>query len=743
MSLNRSRVLQYGSVRTRRGTAAEWTSVNPVLGDGEMGLEINALTPRFKVGDGATAWTGLPYIGTDGAQGSPGESESYVTGRTGSKFLTAHAALFRSAGYAKGVFATPPIVRLMILGDSVANSMWSVWAGDLSRRMGGNILTGNPVAPNEGVTPAGFKLLPLTGISATPTGSAYEYGPTGQYFGLGSGADTTWGISGSAVVFQAGKVQFVKEPGAGRVKVDVGGVNVVDVDASAASIEFGSVDIANASTSNTTIRVYTTGGPVKILGVHACATSSPGVWYYDASLGGLSLGLAMSQATGRAILGAMIADFKPDAILIEEKENVDFSTDGLGTTYASELEVRGDIIDANKPAHCDVAMTSSNAYVQRYTYNLDQQAAAAANRDTLATFCAARDYLCFDGYAALGEAGVLTTALYGHVTPLVANFRGVHVFGNSYLPGDIVSNSGISYRCHTSTTNAPPNASFFTIWGDAYSAGTTYRQHDVVTSGIYYWSYINGTPAAGNAPPTAPTDSNAYWQMLDGYSLDGTHTNRQADVYRVGLFNSQIGLAASPYACVGAVNETATASRLAGGSVFSYGKAGQEVKFGSDTSSSAVVWWLRFPQKLLGQVSGDSNRVAFAFSQFGNNNAANLAQYAAYLGGMIALDGDGSHTDSTGGKAILGSGTVRGQANSVTVLRRTSGSTTVAGNLSLAELGIGGAGATISMGTAAPVSGTYVAGSRVCNSAPSVGNPKGWICTVSGTPGTWVSEGNL
>lgn len=42
-----------------------------------------------------------------------------------------------------------------------------------------------------------------------------------------------------------------------------------------------------------------------------------------------------------------------------------------------------------------------------------------------------------------------------------------------------------------------------------------------------------------------------------------------------------------------------------------------------------------------------------------------------------------------------------------------------------------------------PATGTYAAGDRVLNSAPAVGSPKGWICTVGGTPGTWVSEGNL
>ena len=34
-------------------------------------------------------------------------------------------------------------------------------------------------------------------------------------------------------------------------------------------------------------------------------------------------------------------------------------------------------------------------------------------------------------------------------------------------------------------------------------------------------------------------------------------------------------------------------------------------------------------------------------------------------------------------------------------------------------------------------------GDRAIFSAPTVGLPKAWVCTVAGTPGTWVSEGNL
>jgi hypothetical protein len=45
--------------------------------------------------------------------------------------------------------------------------------------------------------------------------------------------------------------------------------------------------------------------------------------------------------------------------------------------------------------------------------------------------------------------------------------------------------------------------------------------------------------------------------------------------------------------------------------------------------------------------------------------------------------------------------------------------------------------------SAIPSAGSWNAGDRVARNAPTVGQPKAWSCTVSGTPGTWVSEGNL
>jgi hypothetical protein len=55
----------------RRDTAANWTSVNPVLQAGEIGVELGATEDapqKFKIGNGTTPWTELAYAG--GGDGS-------------------------------------------------------------------------------------------------------------------------------------------------------------------------------------------------------------------------------------------------------------------------------------------------------------------------------------------------------------------------------------------------------------------------------------------------------------------------------------------------------------------------------------------------------------------------------------------------------------------------------------------------------------------------------------------------
>ena len=87
-------------IQFRRGTAEEWSEVNPLLAEGEMGLETD--TGKFKIGNGVAHWNTLVYasgiqgptgpagtngtIGMDGATGATGpQGPTGLRGPTGAQ----------------------------------------------------------------------------------------------------------------------------------------------------------------------------------------------------------------------------------------------------------------------------------------------------------------------------------------------------------------------------------------------------------------------------------------------------------------------------------------------------------------------------------------------------------------------------------------------------------------------------------------------------------------------------------
>ena len=55
-------------IQLRAGTAAQWSSVNPVLASGEMGVESDTRKFKFGVG-GSTQWNSIPYASAGGSGG--------------------------------------------------------------------------------------------------------------------------------------------------------------------------------------------------------------------------------------------------------------------------------------------------------------------------------------------------------------------------------------------------------------------------------------------------------------------------------------------------------------------------------------------------------------------------------------------------------------------------------------------------------------------------------------------------
>lgn len=49
------------TIQLKRGKSSSWTNLNLILAAGEPGFEID--TGKLKIGDGATPWNELPYLG--------------------------------------------------------------------------------------------------------------------------------------------------------------------------------------------------------------------------------------------------------------------------------------------------------------------------------------------------------------------------------------------------------------------------------------------------------------------------------------------------------------------------------------------------------------------------------------------------------------------------------------------------------------------------------------------------------
>jgi len=75
-------------IQLRNDTAANWTSANPTLAAGEVGVEID--TNKMKLGVGNVAWNDLPYTGVDSEELIPLVSYTHTQGESSTTWSIAH-----------------------------------------------------------------------------------------------------------------------------------------------------------------------------------------------------------------------------------------------------------------------------------------------------------------------------------------------------------------------------------------------------------------------------------------------------------------------------------------------------------------------------------------------------------------------------------------------------------------------------------------------------------------------------
>ena len=109
--------MSFGQFQFRRDTASNWTSNNPTLLSGEMGIETD--TSKFKIGDGATAWITLGYGGLQGITGATGVGNAAVQVVAVSNQSLSGLPTIDGVALANGA-------RLLLVGQTTAsqNGIW-------------------------------------------------------------------------------------------------------------------------------------------------------------------------------------------------------------------------------------------------------------------------------------------------------------------------------------------------------------------------------------------------------------------------------------------------------------------------------------------------------------------------------------------------------------------------------------------------------------------------------------------
>ena len=150
------------TILPRRGTAAEWTTADPVLAMGELGYETD--TKRWKRGDGVTAWTALAYYQPDWADISSKPS-FLATGVVGDGTTDDRAAFASS-----DTSATVSNLPLMLLPGTYRV------ASDLTITSPVWFITGAIIKPDSGVT-----VTLAGGIAVAPPSQIFDNSSAGGF----------------------------------------------------------------------------------------------------------------------------------------------------------------------------------------------------------------------------------------------------------------------------------------------------------------------------------------------------------------------------------------------------------------------------------------------------------------------------------------------------------------------------------------------------------------------------------
>ena len=226
------------------------------------------------------------------------------------------------------------------------------------------------------------------------------------------------------------------------------------------------------------------------------------------------------------------------------------------------------------------------------------------------------------------------------------------------------------------------------------------------------------------------TDVNTYLNTSGGiyvYNIYG------AINYYGGIYGTEVvGSTATGIGCRLASGGNTLSSSLFGGPIALQIDANNNIVQGSVANSTTYGVLLNgaSAQAMLDLVMYNNTGVIFGVS-----TASLKSMVRAYIGDSLGTLQNGAFPGTWSINGYTGFGGSNHQLH--------GGVSVIGGRLSPPTTNYASSVAGVFYDTIAPLSGNFQRGDRVFNSLPTVGSPKSWVCTVTGSPGTWVSEGNL
>jgi hypothetical protein len=174
-------------VQIRRDTAALWTSTNPTLAEGELGMETD--TGKLKIGNGTNTWKQLTYLATTSPAGPlvQGNSTGYAIGGTAhpavtsNRFTTIDTFAFASDGDATDIGDIPSDKRYLVAPST--SSSHAYYSG------------GGPSVTNEIIKIPFSTPIVITDVGDLSAARTSAYGGTSSTNGYAAGGRTPTPIS--------------------------------------------------------------------------------------------------------------------------------------------------------------------------------------------------------------------------------------------------------------------------------------------------------------------------------------------------------------------------------------------------------------------------------------------------------------------------------------------------------------------------------------------------------------------